>query len=142
MKTMILILSILLLTTGCSEDETVQQENSILGTWQLIETKFNDANGAGRWEPFEIGRIIIFNQDLSYESEIYPTDCGGINSSTYRIQNESEINVVEITITCVNPNMVFESTDSFSFDENSNLILIPIEPECPEGCAFKYEKVE
>ena len=34
---MFLILSIFLLITGCSEEETKQQENSIYGQWSLIK---------------------------------------------------------------------------------------------------------
>jgi len=52
------------------------------------------------------------------------------------------MNILEITIECTNPDTVFESQDSYSFENSNYLILRPIEPECPEGCAFKYKKLE
>jgi len=68
MKNMFLILITLLFTTGCSEEKTKQQENSIYGTWKLtsfvnqstnavlIESDFSNSN--------EI--TIIFKQELNF----------------------------------------------------------------------------
>jgi len=68
MKNMFLILSIFLFITGCSEEETKQQENSIYGTWKLtsfvnqstnnvlIDSNFSNSNQI----------TIIFNQESNF----------------------------------------------------------------------------
>ena len=68
MKNMLLILSIFLFITGCSEEETKQQENSIYGTWKLtsfvnqstnnvlIDSNFSNSNQI----------TIIFNQESNF----------------------------------------------------------------------------
>lgn len=130
--------------SSCSQsNEKEQVKVSIIGTWQLVEEKYgNFDGGSGDWEQVENGRLITFNADLSYEPEITPSNCGEVNSSTYFLKNNSEMNVLEITIECTNPDSVFESQDSYSFENSTHLILRPIEPTCPEGCAFKYKKLE
>jgi hypothetical protein len=53
MKNMFLILSIFLFITGCSEEETKQQENSIYGQWNLIKYE----PGLSPTENFNTGQI-------------------------------------------------------------------------------------
>lgn len=53
MKNMFLILSIFLFITGCREEETKQQENSIYGQWSLIKYE----PGLSPTENFNIGQI-------------------------------------------------------------------------------------
>lgn len=133
-----------MMVSGCDKsEENNDTENSIYGTWQLTKRTANDFDGSPNdWEQVENGYTIIFNEDYSYESEINPSDCNEIGSSVYLVQNEGEVNILEISITCINPDMVFESTFSYAFEDATNLILTPIEPACPEGCAFKYKKIE
>ena len=50
---MFLILSIFLLITGCSEEETKQQENSIYGQWSLIKYE----PGLAPTENFSVNQI-------------------------------------------------------------------------------------
>lgn len=144
MKKLILISVLLIAVNSCSQSsEKEQAEGSIAGTWQLVEERYGNFDGSsGNWEQIENGRLITFNADLSYEPEITPSNCGEVNSSSYFLQNNSEMNILEITIECTNPDTVFESQDSYSFENSNYLILRPIEPECPEGCAFKYKKLE
>ncbi|MDX1700426.1 MAG: hypothetical protein R3250_07400, partial [Melioribacteraceae bacterium] len=75
-------------------------------------------------------------------SEISPTNCNEIDSSIFLLENESNLNIVETTITCINPDAFFQSTNSYTFDKNGDLILKPIDPPCPEGCAFKFTQIE
>jgi hypothetical protein len=79
MKNMYLILSVLFLFTGCNEEKTEQQENSIYGTWKLtsfinqstnnvlVESDFSNSN--------EI--TIIFNQDLNFTGNTLINDFSG-----------------------------------------------------------------
>lgn len=144
MKKLLLISVLLIAVISCSQSsEKEQVDGSIIGTWQLVEERYGNFDGSsGNWEQVENGRLITFNTDLSYEPEITPSNCGEVSSSTYFLNNSSEINVLEITIECTNPDTVFESQDYYSFENSIYLILRPIEPACPEGCAFKYKKME
>jgi len=142
MKNFILILSLVIIVGGCSNsEENSDTLYSINGTWQLTKSTANNVDGTPNdWEQVENGYKITFNQDFSYESEINPTDCNEIGSSLYIV--DSEENLLETSITCSNPDIVFESTFSYSFENATILILSPIEPACPEGCAFMYRKIE
>lgn len=135
----------LVFTLGsCSQSEENNEiENSIYGTWQLIERKAGNVDGTPNdWESISNGYKITFNENSSYESEIEPSNCNEVSSSVYNLRNESEINILEITILCVDPNTTFESKDSYIIEDATFLILTPIEPECFEGCAFKYKKIK
>ena len=61
------------------------------------------------------------NEDFSYESEISPTNCNEIDSSIFLLENESNLNIVETTITCINPDAFFQSTNSYTFDNYSSI---------------------
>ncbi|SKB35215.1 hypothetical protein SAMN05660776_0640 [Salegentibacter holothuriorum] len=143
MKNIGLIFSIIITLASCSKSEQDNPtDNSINGTWQLIERTANNTDGSpNAWEQVENGYKITFNEDFTYESEINPTNCNEVVESIYLLENESELNIIEITITCINPEISFQSTDSYTFDKNGHLILKPIEPVCPEGCAFKFRKI-
>lgn len=121
--------------SSCSQsEEKPDLEGSIVGTRQLVETRYNDVDETlGNWEQVENGREITFNEDMSYDSEINLSDCGDINASTYLTQNSSEMNILDIIITCDNPDMVFKSKDSYAYGDTNHLILKPIEPACPEA---------
>ena len=144
MKNLILVFSLIIVTNSCSQsDENKQIENSIYGTWQLSDRTANNVDGTPNdWEQVENGYKITFNEDFSYNSEIYPNDCNEISSSTYITQSEEEINILEIIIICNNQSETFKSKYSYTFENSTHLILNPIEPVCPEGCVFKYKKIE
>ncbi|MFD1614136.1 hypothetical protein [Gelatiniphilus marinus] len=143
MKNLVLMLSLTLAIGSCSQnEENIQTDASVYGTWQLIKSTANNVDGSpSGWQQVENGYKIIFNKDFSYESEIHPSDCNGISSSTYAVQNEPGNSTIETTIVCDNPNKTFKSKHSYSFEDATYLILTPIEPSCPEGCAFMFKKV-
>lgn len=144
MKKLILIFSLTITLSSCSQSEENNEiENSIYGTWQLTERTANNVDGTPNdWESISNGYKITFNKDFSYESEIEPSNCNEVSSSVYNLRNESGSNILEITISCVDPNITFESKDSYTIEDATFLIISPIEPACPEGCAFKYKKIE
>lgn len=144
MKKLVFMYILLIAVSSCSQsDENKPIENSIYGTWQLSERTANNVDGTpSDWEQIENGYKITFNNDFSYISEIYPTDCNEISNSTYIIQSEEEINILEITIVCNNQSKTYTSKYSYTFENSNLLILNPIEPDCDEGCLFKYRKIE
>ncbi|MDG1685250.1 MAG: hypothetical protein P8H63_04365 [Flavobacteriaceae bacterium] len=143
MKTMFLLFTFFFFASSCGEEkQTEPQESSIYGTWQLIKQTANNADGSPNgWQDIKDGRTITFNENLTYKSEITPHDCNEITTSTFEIRKESEIKALEIIIMCINPNMTFKSQYSYSFQDSTKLILVPIEPACVEGCAFLYKKI-
>lgn len=142
MKILILIFSVIVLVSCSKSEENNPPENSIYGTWQLIERTANNVDGSPNgWEQVENGYKITFNEDFSYEAEINPANCNEVDRSIYLLENEPELNIIKTTITCINPEASFQSTHSYTFERAGHLILKPIEPACAEGCAFKFRKI-
>lgn len=138
MKSIILILSILFSLTGCSEKETNQQENSIYGTWQLIEIYQSDGGSSPQWTTVDESYIYTFNNDGTFSSTRF-TEC---TSGTYEISNNS----ITLNYSCVGFDTGMENPpgtfiESYIF-KNANLILTPFYLNCIEGCDYKFEKVE
>jgi hypothetical protein len=116
MKNMYLILSVLFLFTGCNEEKTEQQENSIYGTWKLtsfinqstnnvlVESDFSNSN--------EI--TIIFNQDLNFTGNTLINDFLG----NFAIkEGNTQLTFLEFSTTEVNET---EWGDLFYQNLNSN----------------------
>ena len=60
-----IILPIILIVTSCDEDDAQnnQDQNSIVGTWQLVEQYADDGSGNGSWEPVANGKVVTINAD-------------------------------------------------------------------------------
>ncbi len=64
MKRMIILLTFLAFL-ACSEDEnTVKQEPSIYGTWQLSEIYSDPGTGEGLWVDIILGILLLFLLNL------------------------------------------------------------------------------
>jgi len=122
---MYLILSVFILFTGCNEEEVKQQENSLIGTWQLVE-RF-DGGSPVPIQIIEEGEILVFGEDSSYSNNSY--QCNG----TYIINNS----IIEISAQCVTQDLI---KFSYSF-ENNALKLTGSPSTCDEGCYDKYIKI-
>lgn len=126
MKTLILILSIFTLFTGCAKVEEIQTENSIYGTWKLIE-QF-DGGSLTPIRKIENGETIIFNSQNSFSnSSIQCEGNFGINNS-----------IIEISFPCLS-NGLFKY--SYSVDA-TELKLSDFPSTCDEGCYKKYKKIK
>lgn len=138
MKNMFLILSIFFFTTGCSEEETTQQENAIYGTWKLIEIYQSDGDSNPQWTTVDSGYTYTFNKDGTFSSTRF-TEC---TSGTYEVSSNSII----LDYSCNGFDTGIESPpgtfiESYIF-ENNYLILTPSYLNCIEGCDYKFEKIE
>ncbi len=129
MKSIILILSMFLSLTSCSDDDTKSQETSIIGTWQLIETYGSDGGSNPQWTSVDNGYIYTFNNDGSVISDRFT--CNG----NYTLSS----NQITITFDCTDSQ--FNLTYEYLF-ENEKLILTPVLSNCDEGCGEKYKKIE
>jgi len=125
MKNMFLILSIFFFITGCSEEETKSQENSIYGTWQLIE-RF-DGGSPNPNQTIQNGEIITFSSQNIYSNDSY--QCNG----TYNFNNS----ILEISASCITADLL-----KYTFTiENSELKLTAYPTTCDEGCYDKYIRI-
>lgn len=122
---MFLLLSILFFITGCSEEKTEQQNNSIYGTWQLIE-RFDGGSPTPN-QIVENGEIIVFSSDNSYSNNTYQCD------GNYNINNS----IIEISVLCITTDLI-----KYSFSiENNELKLTSFPSTCDEGCYDKYKRI-
>ena len=168
MKNMILIFSMLITLSSCSDDSTDcnatnaccsddstdkqessdKRENPLIGAWQLIRRTANNIDGSpNNWENIDNGHNIFFREHLNYESNEFTACENNINQGIFKlnqVSNDNIIkNVVEIVINnCQNKSSgIFVRLFYYSFNKN-DLVLVPKEPACPEGCAFLYKKME
>jgi len=138
MKPIILILSMLLSFTSCSDDDTKSQEENFLGTWKLIETYGSDGGSNPQWTIVDNGYTYTFSNDGTFSSTRF-TEC---TTGTYDVSN----NTITLDYSCVgfdtgveNPPGTF--VENYNF-ENGNIILTPTYMNCIEGCGYKFEKIE
>jgi len=136
---MYLIITVLFFFTGCSEEETKQQENSIYGTWKLIEVYSNIGNGENSWNEVDVGYTYTMNIDNSFLSTKY-NEC---NSGKFEIDNAK--NTISFIFDCLSfypcVNQSNSCIEYFSFQEEK-LILSASYQDCDEGCPqFKFEKI-
>ena len=142
MKNIFFILSIFFFFIGCSEEETKQQENSIYGSWRLAKRTANNANGSpNNWENVNNGFILKFEESLRFKSNESTICQNNLNEGMFSISTIENEDNIEISIDNCNssPNDSFIRVFYYSFNEN-DLILIPKDPACDEGCAFLYIK--
>lgn len=127
--------------TKNKQDITEPVENSIIGSWRLIEEVYGSLVEQGNWETIENGNIIRFSENMSYTSDAFPTcSSNPQNDGTYLLNTNNDISFVTITLECSEANNgIIELTYQFSFEDDF-LILSPTFG-CDEGCAFKYNRI-
>ncbi len=152
MKNMNLLLSIVLFIASCGEEEiTKQQKNSIYGTWRLTASTSNNVDGSPRngWQEinYDYDVILNFKENLRFESSESNVCRNNLNEGTFSLSTivdgkDETTNVLEISINNCDrrPDGSFVRVFHYSFIEN-DLILIPVDPACDEGCAFRYSRV-
>jgi hypothetical protein len=141
MKNMFLILSIFFLITGCNEEETKPQENSIYGTWQLTEQWLGNVGDTSvNWTIVFNGYTMSFMRDNSFSSTEFTVCQNSENNGNYTLNQNASTNLMEISFNCNSTNNQLTRTYSYSF-ENENLILSPYSNPCDEGCSYKFKKI-
>ena len=138
MKNLILIFSILIIFINCANDDTNKQENSIIGTWKLIETYGSDGGSNPQWSTITNGYSYTFNQSGNFTSNRF-SEC---SEGKYSISGDDLIldyGCNGFTTSIENPEGTF--IEKFIF-ERGNLILTPTYLTCIEGCGYKFQKIE
>lgn len=126
MKKFIVLITVLLLI-GCSAQDDSPENQSIIGTWKLVE-EYGSYGAAGSWKSVGDGHQIVISEENIIQSDLY--SCGG----DYQLESDNQIS---IEFDC--------SEAKFSLDynyklEGDNLILSVISG-CDEGCAEKFKRL-
>ncbi len=133
MKRMIFLFVLILSFLACSNNDDENNENqSIIGTWQLVEEFYGNVSGQGQWTEVENGYTYTFTKQNSVISNRYPCKEG-----TYSLNNGNNIT---LKFDCPETGVIILGYD-ISF-ENNYLILTPNPLPCDEGCKFKYKKIK
>ncbi len=126
-----IVLSFAFIANSCSDDDNSKKiDNSIKGTWKLIEMGGFNIHGGDYWQTVENGHTYTFGEDNVLVSNRF-----SCNNGTYFETSDG------LTISFDCSNTQFYATYNISF-ENNKLILNPNPSYCDEGCAEKYQRVE
>ncbi|MCX2839923.1 hypothetical protein OQ279_17490 [Salinimicrobium sp. MT39] len=123
---------------SCSDDdEEVKEKDSLIGTWQLVQTYANSGAGPGNWNEVEDGYTYTFLQN----GDFYSTRFDECTSGTF--STESNLLILDFgcdgfTTGIEAPEGVF--VEEYIFD-NGLLVTNPTYLTCIEGCGFKFRKM-
>jgi len=136
MKKMIILLACLSLI-ACSEDENkVEQEPSIYGTWQLFESYVVDGVG-GDWIEIEDGYTYKIMTNGLFESSKFK-EC---DNGKYELNNE----IIIFDYSCEDfTSGIEEPPGSFGYKFSIKGSVLEIQPTyigCFEGCGFRFKKI-
>lgn len=138
MKQLILILSMLLSFTSCSETvNPKEQDTSIVGTWQLIEVYGSDGGSNPQWTPVEDGYTYTFKSDSTFSSNRF-NEC---EIGTYSTNQDQ----LTLNYSCDGFTTGIEGSEGTFVEnfkiENSLMFLSPTYMSCIEGCDNKFKKI-
>ncbi len=137
MKKLIFILTTLISLSSCDRNDPIIQENSIYGTWKLIEIYGSDGGSNPKWTSATIVYTYTFNENGSFTSNRF-SEC---TSGTYSLENDKLI----LNFGCEGFTTGIESPKGTFIEqmyfENDNLILYPTYLDCDEGCGWKFDKL-
>lgn len=122
-------LFIFFISLSCSSDTSETQENSLIGTWKLVEVYESNGGAQPSWKTVEDGFTYSFKENSLVTSSKF--DCSGI----YGIKSSQSFT---IEFGCESGKM--KGTLDYRFVEG-NLILTPNPNTCIEGCDQKFTKV-
>lgn len=139
MKNLILLFSLILSFSSCSQNgEEKINDNSIVGTWKLIEVYSSDGGSNPQWKPVENGYTYTFNIDGTFTSTRFSECSVGkfeLNNSTLTLRFDCN----GFTTGLESPVGTFIE----NFNKNNNeIILKPTYLNCIEGCGNKFQKIK
>ncbi|PCI34200.1 MAG: hypothetical protein COB60_06615 [Flavobacteriaceae bacterium] len=139
MKNLILLFSIILSFNSCSQNEEEKNsDNSIVGTWKLIEVYSSDGGSNPQWKLVENGYIYTFKIDGTFTSNRF-SEC---SIGKFELNNSN----LTLRFDCNGFTTGIESPEG-TFIENFNkknneIILKPTYLNCIEGCGNKFQKIK
>ncbi|MBI6117261.1 hypothetical protein [Salegentibacter maritimus] len=139
MKNIILLISLATTIISCSQnDEDDPIEETIYGTWKLIETYNGSGANNSQWKTIDDGYIYTFKKDNTFSSNRF-NEC---SEGTFEINDSNLI----LKFNCIEFNTGIEPSpgvfiENYAFGENY-LFLTPTYLNCDEGCSNKFEKIK
>lgn len=128
MKILSLFFVISLVVYACSGDDNNRTQNqSIIGTWKLIEILVGDGSGYPQWREVEDSYQYTFKGNGVLLSDRFSCEGTYIKSS----------DKLFLGFEC--EDRTFAGNQEYSIEDNE-LILTPTEYACDEGCSSKFIK--
>lgn len=122
---------------GCSSDDKVATEQSIIGTWKLIEVDLDPGDASGSWSSVENGYTYNFSANGQFTSTRF-SEC---STGTYSLDSNQltlDFDCDGFTTGIEDPEGTF--IENYTFESNT-VIVVPTYITCIEGCGWKFEKV-
>lgn len=137
MYSILTVLAIALILMSCTKnEETLNQNAKILGTWQLIESFSHPPTGDG-WSQIENGFILNIKADGSFNSSQF-SDCSTGNATITSNQLNLIYDCSGFTANFETPAGVFK----YNYElVNGKLVLTPQNFNCFEGCKYRLVKI-
>lgn len=132
----VIVSFIVLSLFGCNNEDEVKREQSIIGTWQLVEI-YQSEGGPGSWSTVENGYKYTFLNNGNFSSDRFDECANG----TYSIESNELILNYDcdgFTTGIETPEGVFIEKINF---ESGYLSIIPTYVTCVEGCDYKFKKI-
>ncbi len=122
---------------GCnSNDEELNESESIIGTWQFVET-YQSTGGIGTWNPVENGYKYTFLENGNFSSNRFDECING----TYLIES----NELTLIFGCNGFTAGIEAPEGTFIEEinfeSGYLFINPTYIFCVEGCDNKFKKI-
>ena len=138
MKRMIFLFVLILSFLACSNNDDENNENqSIIGTWELVEKYGSSAGGDFQWMPVEDGYYYTFSKNGNFSSNRF-SECQTGNYSLTDTQLILDYSCEGFTTGIETPEGTF--VENYRLKDNL-LFLSPTYLNCDEGCEYKFEKV-
>lgn len=128
-----------LLFIACNNNDFAENpEQSIIGTWQLIETLSDIGDGSGDWKSVMDGYTYTFDSNGGFTSNRF-AEC---NRGAYFINTTDQH--LTLDYSCIHFTQGIEQppgtfVEQFTFETN-DLILNPTYVFCVESCGWKFRK--
>ena len=134
---LLMILSLAFFTSCNNDDENTGEDNSIVGTWKLIEIYNDPGDGAGSWNSVDNGYLYKFFENGQFTSTRF-SECSSGSYSMNSTELTLDFDCDGFTTGIEDPEGTF--VENYTFESN-RIIFVPTYLNCIEGCGWKFEKI-
>ncbi len=138
-KLFFIVISSLFLICCSSSNNTIEtpQDNSIIGSWQLVQAYIASGGSNNAWRDIENRYVYVLKED------------GTFTSTRFDACDKGEYSYNETSLTlafhCENFTMGIETPEGTFVEsasmEDGFLVLSPTYLSCDEGCLFRFSKI-
>ena len=132
MKNYFAVVIMILISLGCNEEETLNPENELFGTWRLTEVLADPGDGSGTFQPTTIDKTMTFAAEGTIFTNLalcpFSSNINKSVTGAYTFEDNRGV---------ITPTDCPDYTLDFELSESNLIIYLP----CIEPCAEKYEKI-